>query len=200
MNRIFKKIIGILSLVVLLGIIITIFWIEEFQYYQELSPPENYPTIQLLDTIKFQKKTIKCPAFIHFYDENCDYSKINLGHLQFFLPDFQDKLFFYVVCTSDINSEKFRKKYQIPDFVNILPDTEQNIVKSCGVYTTPHAVLIDENKRLYFSGNYNSQTGLCSPNNISNSAPAMALLFFSKQADYPIFPPFLVRAWGCPIQ
>jgi hypothetical protein len=62
---------------------------------------------------------------------------------------------FYIVLQSDDENAKhdFKRRYELN--LPILQDGEGAISDICGIYSTPQAVILNENSVVYFKGNYN---------------------------------------------
>ncbi|MDB4297676.1 hypothetical protein N9901_02860 [Flavobacteriaceae bacterium] len=199
MNKVLQKGIALGVIMVLFSVIGYIFWLQEFQYYRQVKPIKEEFKKELGDTLNITG--IKPPAFLHFYDNDCISSKVNIEHLQLFVKSPVLKMSYYIVMLhKNQDTTALRLKYKIPSFVKFVTKGANKLAKNCGVLTTPHAVVVTNSSTLYFSGNYNSKTGLCTSSNISVSAPATALLFYKQGIDTPLFPSFLTNPWGCAIE
>lgn len=198
-----KKITFVIVLIVVLGAILTIFWYEQYQYYRSVGIPVGASEVNLLDTIYFRNEFIansNKDMFIHFFDVACKFSKINIEHIRLFTAKYENEFDFFVVIMGDHNQtyiDKFKGEFEVPDFVVLISDKECRIAKKSGVFSTPQAIIVNVDKTLYFRGNYNSETGLCTPANIGSSSPAVAIRYKINNAPAPKFPPYMILPWGC---
>jgi len=95
------------------------------------------------------------PLFLHFFNPECPCSRFNVPHFKALVNRYSDQIAFAVVV---MRSESHHTEAYIRDrfdlgSVPIHYDT--TIAQLCGVYSTPQAVLIDSDNRLYYRGNYN---------------------------------------------
>ncbi len=85
---------------------------------------------------------------------------------------------------------EIQKKYNL----NIPVIFDEKIAFSCGVYSTPQAVIIDENNELYFRGNYN-RNRYCTGK--ESEYVKMALDSLSENVSHPQFDLQATTAYGC---
>ncbi len=89
-----------------------------------------------------------------------------------------------------VTIEEIQKKFdaKIPVYF------DQKIAKSCGVFSTPQAVLMDSSQKLYFRGNYN-KTRYCTDAATNYAQQAIDSLLSHTSA--PSFDALALRAYGC---
>jgi hypothetical protein len=144
-------------LLVLFAAISYLFWSEDLKYSLPTQIPPNYKSIapgslvNLNETIEFNGKK---PVFIHFFNPACPCSRFNIPHFKSLVKEYKDKLNFVVVVMSpdkSITEQDIQDKLdlKLPVYFN------KSIADSCGVYSTPQAVIITSDKKLYYRGNYN---------------------------------------------
>lgn len=172
-----------------------IFWEQELQYVQPTPIPEGYksvPVNRIIDQnlLPFQKS--EKPKHLHFYNPHCPCSKFNLAHFSSLLKTYSDQIDFYIILPSDENYEQVVKEFdhQLP----VIIDKEEKIAKACGVYSTPQAVLLDKEGKLYYRGNYN-KARYCT--NISTSYAELALDALLAGKPAPVFGLLSTTAYGC---
>ncbi len=194
-----KRILGLVSIGLMLSAVGQIFWDEEFKHYK----PRNAESSTLVpgEFITLAPEFIKLkdkPAFIHFYDNDCLFAKTNIDHLGLFTEDRGGDVDYYLILVGASEGiDQLQKKFNVPDHFKVVSDPDLKISTALGVNTTPQAVILDPDSRLYFKGNYTNQTGLCGPLNIGNSAPALALDAREKNLPAPLFPDYQTQEWGC---
>lgn len=175
-----------------------LFWHQEVQYVLPTPAPEGYQIvlvdtrISIGDTLSEQ---LEKPVFYHFFHTDCPCSRFNLDHFNDLKNKYSKYLNFHVVVEegSDLSeaSKFFRGK------VNLIEDRNKAYANKCGVYSTPQAVIIDKNRKLYFRGNYNKARYCVDP--ASNFAQmAIDSLLFGRPA--PVFGPLATVAYGCSIE
>ncbi len=154
-----KKWLSLFWLSIILSCIGYVFWHEDWKYSLPTPVPEHYnppPTgahINISDKVESGNSK---PLFLHFFNPGCPCSRFNVPHFRSLVRKYGDKINFAVVVMNppdkNYTEEDVRDKFEletIPVFF------DKAIADSCGVYSTPQAVLIDANEKLYYRGNYN---------------------------------------------
>ena len=100
--------------------------------------------------------------------------------------------FAVVVMTANksYTTEKIQEKYDLA--IPVLFDT--SLAVSCGVYSTPQAVLLNKDLTLYYRGNYN-RTRYCTDQKSNYAQMAIDSLLDDKQE--PLFNEYALKAYGC---
>lgn len=151
-----KKIVTIGWLIGLIGAIGAIFWYNELQYQLPTPLPECYQPVQRGSNVVLPagfSATNGKPVFLHFFNPDCPCSKFNIPHFKELVNEYGHEVDFKIVVLTDkdYEQENIRKKFQL----DIPISFNKAIADSCGVYSTPQAVLLDAQSRLYYRGNYN---------------------------------------------
>jgi len=174
----------------------SIFWYYEWKYSLPTPVPQNLHTVNRGDYIDLSSKIDAengKPLFIHFFNPDCPCSRFNVPHFNALVKKYGDKINFIVVVINkkDSYSEKnIQDKYDLT--VPVLSD--QAIAESCGVYSTPQAVILDAGHKLYYRGNYN-RSRYCTDNK-SNFAQ-MAIDSLLNNNLNPTFNQYALKAYGC---
>jgi len=71
---------------------------------------------------------------------------------------------------------------------------DKEIAVSCGVYSTPQAVIIDPDNKLYYRGNYN-KSRYCTLK--SSNYAQMAIDSFLVNCTKPVFAESATKSYGC---
>ena len=174
-----------------------VYWEEEFQYYVI----ENAPSLVVgsdVDLSEFFSNS-KRPIYFHFFDEDCADSKISLEHFPIVAKHYQEVCEYIVVNASNLEAAALRQEYQLPSYIQIIDDSDHVLTNRLKVVTTPHALIVNTDNQLLFTGNYSDGSGLCGANTIRNSAPAVALRFLASNHQTPLFSPYQIAFTGCPI-
>lgn len=168
------------------------------QYSLPTPVPERYQIVRIatqIDVGDTLSEQLEKPVFYHFFNTDCPCSRFNLDHFNDMKNEYAEYLDFYVVVEegSDLSeaSKYFRGK------INLIEDKNRAYANKCGVYSTPQAVIIDTNRKLYFRGNYNKARYCVDPT--SNYAQmAVDSLLWGRPA--PAFGPLATVAYGCGIE
>jgi thiol-disulfide isomerase/thioredoxin len=185
-------------LLILSGICYT-FWYNEWKYTLPTPVPLHLRTVNQGDHVDLSGKLTTekgKPLFIHFFNPDCPCSRFNIPHFNSLVRKYGDKMNFAVILinkTSEHSEQEIRDKYDIT--VPILAD--QSIADSCGVYSTPQAVILDADRSLYYRGNYN-RSRYCTDNK-SNFAQ-MAIDSLLSHNLKPTFNQYALKAYGCQLR
>lgn len=191
----------ILLTLLILGGISYIFWQQEWKYSQPTTVPTNLVQKYAGDSIPLNlltqlNSTKEAKLFVHFYNYDCPCSRFNIKEFENLVLKYKNDIQFVAVIeaiderASNIK-EEFTQKYDlnIPTYV----DTDGSIAKALGIYSTPQAVIID-NQQIFYKGNYN-KARFCTTKNTKFADLALAALLNNQAA--PEFPAFADIAYGC---
>jgi thiol-disulfide isomerase/thioredoxin len=189
------KIMLILWLAILFGGISYLFWRNEYKYTLPTPVPVNYKSVAIGKHINFNKSitTSNKPLFIHFFNPDCPCSKFNIPHIEKLVKKYGDKISFVIVVIgkdSKYTEQDIQDKFDLT--VPVLFD--KSIADSCGVFSTPQAVILDVNHNLYYRGNYN-RSRYCADEK-SNFAQIAIDSLLSKSQN-PSFDKLALKAYGC---
>jgi thiol-disulfide isomerase/thioredoxin len=151
-----KKLITVSVLVFLFNCIAFLFWHFEWQYNLPTPKPTNNKVVNIGDKIELSFNVSNLsnkPTFLHFFNPSCPCSKFNLPHFKALAKKYQESINFYIIISNNstpYTASDLQKKLD----VNIPIIIDSTIANNCGVYSTPQAVLINNNT-LYYKGNYN---------------------------------------------
>jgi hypothetical protein len=191
-----RKVLMICWLIMIFTGIGYLFWYHEWKYSLPTPVPENYTAIKTGELINVTDKisvTDGKPVFIHFFNPDCPCSRFNIPHFNSLVKQYGSQLSFSVVVlnkTKQFTAKEIQERYDLT--VPVSFDT--TIASICGVYSTPQAVILDEQHRLYYRGNYN-KSRYCTEKN-SNYAQ-MAIDSLLNHDTQPIFSHFALTAYGC---
>ena len=191
-----RKLFVISWLSLLLAGICSIFWYYEWKYSLPTPVPHNLHAVNRGEHVDVSSKihTEKGkPIFIHFFNPDCPCSRFNVPHFNALVKKYGDKFNFVVVVInkkSNYTEKDIQGKYDLK--VPVLSD--QSIAESCGVYSTPQAVILDAESNLYYCGNYN-RSRYCTDNK-SNFAQMAIDSLLSNNLN-PTFNQYALKAYGC---
>lgn len=176
--------------------IFSLFWKNELQYLKATPVPANYKKVNRGDVIHITQLAGMNNSngyFLHFFNPECPCSKFNLPHVRSLVKKYDSLLQFAVVVMET------EKKYTAEDIQQTLGEKvpvffDNEIAVQCGVYSTPQAVILDKEGKLYYRGNYN-KSRYCT--NQSSNYAQMAIDSFLYQVATPHFDQVALKAYGC---
>ena len=190
-----KKSFVLLWLFVLLSAVITLFWYNSWVYLLPTPVPENYKTVPVGSFISLPGLTAQTkekPTFLHFFNPECPCSRFNVSHFQSLVRSYGQQVNFVVVVMSD-------KKYSVEAIRNrlgvdlpVIFDT--SIASTCGVYSTPQAVLLNSKSKIFYRGNYN-KSRYCTDERTNYAQIALAGLL--GNAPGMAFDESALKSYGC---
>jgi thiol-disulfide isomerase/thioredoxin len=190
-----KKWIAGIWLTVLMVTIAGFFWFNQLVYSMPTPVPNQYKNVATgtkIHTASNLHFATSKPVFLHFFNPECPCSKFNMAHFKKLVKDYGDSLNFAIVVMSD--QPYTEKDIQERFGLNIPVVQDENLAKSCGVYSTPQAVLLKSDQTLYFRGNYN-KSRYCTDEKTSYAKLAIEELL-QHRATVKMDPLALI-AYGC---
>lgn len=191
-----KKGLLISWLLLLFSGIFLVFWYNEWIYSLPTPVPGNYKEVPLGTTIGLPQNIHPAdgkPVFIHFFNPHCPCSRFNMPEFKSLVKEYGDKMNFVVIVMTDEQDytiEKIQNKLNV-----VIPVSfDRSLATSCGVYSTPQAVIINPDGKLYYRGNYN-KSRYCTDRK-SNFA-RMAIDSVLAGMHRPVFGLAAVKAYGC---
>lgn len=173
-----------------------VFWKQELQYRLPTPVPENYAPVAVGAPIDLPSILPKGQAwFLHFYSPDCPCSRFNVQHLRSLIEAHSDSVAIAVVIPSEEYLPRVRKAFG--DEVTIFADADGSIARSCGVYSTPQAAIVDPDRRLYYRGNYNISRYCTS--RATNFAELALVALLNKQIP-PQFGLLATESYGCSLE
>jgi len=176
--------------------ITSFFWYNEWKFSLPTPVPDKYVAvgcgqqINLPPELKLEKGK---PLFLHFFNPTCPCSRFNIPHFRSLVRQYEDKIQFVVVVMSKDSSYSagdIQNKFGL----NIPILFDKSLAASCGVYSTPQAVLITPEHTLYYRGNYN-KSRYCTDKKSNYAQNAIDSLLASKLN--PVFEAPALTAYGC---
>lgn len=190
-----KKRLVIVWLLLLLSAVGALFWYNDWIYQLPTPVPENYravpfgKVIDLNETLNAERGK---PIFLHFFNPDCPCSRFNMVHFKSLVRQYGARVNFVIVVTS-------AKRFKVQDIqdkfdIRLPVFFDPSLATSCGVYSTPQAVLLDTRHRLYYRGNYNSSR-YCTEEKTSYAKMALARMV--QDGQQMVFNPLALKAYGC---
>ena len=189
-----RKAMVIVCLSILFGGIITLFWYNEWVYSLPTPVPEHYRPVDTGSVIDLagKFKSGSKPLFLHFFNPDCPCSRFNITHFKTLVKQYGKDVDFGIVVLSakEYTASQIQDKFGI----RIRVSFDSSVAAACGVYSTPQAVIITADHKLYYRGNYN-KSRYCTDKN-SNYAQ-IALDGLLHRSAMPVFDRFALTAYGC---
>ena len=190
-----RKLLVITWLVLLVTAIGALFWYNEWVYHLPTPVPKNYKQVSVGQVIKFTgplNGNYSKPLFLHFFNPDCPCSRFNISNFQSLVKQYGGQVNFMIVVMSNKTStvKTIQDKFDLK--VPVLFDA--SVAPLCGVYSTPQAVLIDTDHKLYYRGNYNASR-YCT--NEKTSYAKIAIRGLLTDHAILVFNQLALKAYGC---
>ena len=189
-----KKALVFSWLIFLFSLIGYLFWYNDIIYQLPTPIPKDYKSTEKGSLIANEalNNNHSKPVFLHFFNPDCPCSRFNMKHFKSLVKEYGNRIDFKVVVLSpkSFTPETIQSQFglQIP----ILFD--KALAAACGVYSTPQAVLLDQDQHLYYRGNYNT-TRYCTDEKTSFAKIALKGLL-KKQTEL-VFSEAALKSYGC---
>ena len=183
---------GLILIACAIGIGI-LFWRQELKYQLPTPIPANYVAVNVSTSVSLPSDLKTGNAlFLHFYSPDCPCSRFNARHLKSLIRSYQDSVKIVVVVSSEENKIKARE--ELGANLDIWIDTNEKLAKSSGVYSTPQAVIIDKNGKLFYRGNYN-RSRYCTTR--ATNFAELSLIALLNNKPPPAFGLLSTQSYGC---
>ncbi|MEL6673235.1 MAG: AhpC/TSA family protein [Bacteroidota bacterium] len=191
-----KKFLVAIILTTIGTIIVALFWHEEYRYSLPTPLPPDYQEVTHGSCLSAIGKYVGLQPeenyFLHFFNPDCPCSRFNVPHIEHLLQTYQYSIRFAVILPEGADQAKARRL--LGDEVRMIVDTDGFLAKSCGVYATPQAVIIDTRQALYFRGNYNRARFCTYP---GTNFAEISLQMLLRQKPAPNWGSLATQAYGC---
>jgi len=153
-----RVVLAALVLVLCSGIVGAMFWYMDLIYDLPTPVPSDHRVVEVGTPIQLRgalAQPADKPVFLHFFNPRCPCSRFNMPAVRSLIERYRDRVAFRVVVVLPEG-----KTYPVADLhekfgADIPISFDRSVAASCGVYSTPQAVLIDAEGRLFYRGNYN---------------------------------------------
>jgi len=172
-----------------------LFWYNEWVYHLPTPVPENYKPVSQGKLIKLSgalEADHSKPLFLHFFNPDCPCSRFNITNFKSLVKQYGRQVDFVIVVMNNkrYTANEIQNKFDL----NVPVLFDASIAVSCGVYSTPQAVLLDTEHKLYYRGNYNSSR-YCTDEKTSYAKIAIVGLLHNHTKIK--FNQLALRAYGC---
>jgi hypothetical protein len=190
-----KKWIAALWLLFLATIVSGFFWYNQLIYILPTPVPEGYHGVKNGHVITIGKElkfNNNKPVFLHFFNPDCPCSRFNISHFKSLVKTYGANVNFAIVLMTDkpYTASEMRKRFNID--VPVIRDS--SLALATGVYSTPQAVILQGNRKLYYRGNYN-KTRYCTDEKTSYAKIALDNLLADHKSFQ--FDRLALQAYGC---
>jgi thioredoxin-related protein len=190
-----RKLMVIIWLVLLFSAVGALFWYNELVYQLPTPIPENYKAVNDGTVIPLGNALNSRhgkPLFLHFFNPDCPCSRFNITTFKSLVKQYGRQVNFVVVVMNNkaYTAKAIQNKFDLD--IPVLFDA--SLAKSCGVYSTPQAVLLDARHTLYYRGNYN-QSRYCTDERTNYAKIALAGLLHDHARL--VFSRLALQAYGC---
>lgn len=190
-----KKGLVIFWLLLLLSAIATLFWYNDWVYQLPTPVPKDYEHVDTGKLISLDgnlKSDHKKPVFLHFFNPDCPCSRFNMKQFKLLVKQYGQDIDFRIVVMS-------RKAFTVQAIqdrfdLNIPVSFDAAVAAKCGVYSTPQAVLLDEDYKLFYRGNYNVSR-YCTDEKTNFAKIALEGLL--RRKSNLTFSALALKAYGC---
>jgi len=182
-------------LMLLLSAMGVLFWYNEWVYHLPTPIPENYKPVSQGKLIKLKgllEADQKKPLFLHFFNPDCPCSRFNISNFKSLVKRYSRQVNFVIIVMN--NKLYTAKEIQDKFDLNVPVLFDASIATSCGVYSTPQAVLLDTGHKLYYRGNYNISR-YCADEKTSYAKIAIEGLLHDHKKI--LFNQLALTAYGC---
>jgi hypothetical protein len=190
-----KKWIAAAWLTLLMAMIFSFFWYNQLRYSLPTPIPAGYKSVRKGEKIMLgtdlQFNNDK-PVFLHFFNPDCPCSRFNIDQFKSLVKSYQSQVNFAVVLMTakPYTAAQVQNRFGIT--VPIVIDS--TIAASCGVYSTPQAVVLNTEKKLYYRGNYN-KSRYCTDKKTSYANIALMNILHKKTTLR--LDQYALKAYGC---
>jgi Thioredoxin-like domain len=195
-----RKNLAIVWLILLSLTIGSLYWHMEWQYSLPTPIPSHYHAVERGTPVHLPGRASALlpqndkPLFLHFFNPDCPCSRFNMPQFRALVQQYSDRISFAIVVMSPktFTAAQLQEKFNLPRAIPVLQDSA--LAVACGVYSTPQAVIIDRDSRLYYRGNYN-RNRYCSDEKTGFARQALDGLL---GGNYSLtFSPLALKAYGC---
>jgi hypothetical protein len=174
--------------------IIGAFWYQDWRYSFPTPRPADLvqQTPGSIIDVPFARPGGK-PVFLHFLNPDCPCSRFNVDHVRKLIAEYGDRVRMVAVVEGEDQQKTLAGFERLNLDIETVYDAKGEMARRCGVYSTPQAVVLEQNGMLYYRGNYNASR-YCTERNTEFARLSLESLFGGdKQFDEPA----ASTAYGC---
>lgn len=144
----------------LAAVALGVFWYQDWRYSlptprpQTLRQPDVGEVIELPSLGKITPADQR-PMLLHFFNPACPCSRFNVDHVRELIAKFENQVRVVAVLEASEPAAALEQFARLNLNCSAVVDTNGDIARLVGIYSTPQGVVLDEHSRLHFRGNYN---------------------------------------------
>jgi hypothetical protein len=197
-----RAVVAAAASVLCLGTALAAFWYQDWQYSLPTPRPDGLQQPDLgarVDVAAILGAAYAGrPVAVHVVDPDCPCSRFNRDHLRTLVRRFGDRLAFVALVQGAEDGTTLARSFADWDVpAQVEPDPGGRRAAMLGVYSTPQAVVLTSEGRLYFRGNYNSAR-YCVDRRTEFARIAIESLL--RGEPLPELPIDARVAYGCPLR
>lgn len=178
------------------------FWYQDWQYSLPTPRPDDLEQVSFgtpVDTTSILGQSYDGRVLVvHVVDPDCPCSRFNRDHLASLVKRFDNRVTFVMLVQGSDDADALARSFADWSIAaRVLPDPGGLRAKKLGVYSTPQAVVIDQDGRLYFRGNYNAGR-YCVDKRTEFARIAIEALLAGQ--PLPSLPVEATVSYGCPLR
>lgn len=193
-NRLMRNMLAVVLATGCFMAIVGAFWWQDVRYQLPTPKPAALVQMPLGDKVALPKVLLAYqgkPLLLHFFNPDCPCSRFNLAHVRELQHRYGNELRIVAV----VQGTEAASDLPIP----AIADPCGGIAAQLGVYSTPQAVLLTADGRLFYRGNYN-RSRFCSDSATAFAQQAIeALRTDAGQHVAVAANPDAITAYGCPL-
>jgi len=185
--------------VALLGFIGCVFWYQDWRYSLPTPRPPAWSSPEIgarLELVGLTAGPEGLPTLLHFFNPDCPCSRFNLEHVRELIAGYRGRVRFVAVLQWADPAAATASFRRLRLAMEAIPDPTGGIARTCGVYSTPQAVVLDSRGGLQYRGNYNASR-YCT--NRASEYARIALDSLLGGEARRSFPVAALTAYGCPL-
>ncbi len=154
----------------LLTWLVGMFWYQDWRYSLPTPRPANWQETSIGTGVRLPASSggiawspSSRPVLLHFFNPDCPCSRFNLDHVRKLHRQYADRVDFVVVLEGANSEQLFRQFARLDLPLPAILDADRTLAHTTGVYATPQAVILDNQQRLFYRGNYNTSRYCTAP-------------------------------------
>lgn len=178
------------------------FWYQDWVYALPTPKPDGLhqpalgTRLMLLDEL-MAGASVAQPVVLHVVNTDCPCSRFNVDHIRALVRRYANRVHFVALVQGSDDPDALRIAFAGWDLpMQVVPDPGGRLATELGVYSTPQAVVVTHERRLFFRGNYNT-TRYCVDRRTEFVRIAIDALLASR--PLPAMPTDATVAYGCPL-
>jgi hypothetical protein len=178
------------------------FWYQDWKYSLPTPRPEGLEQPALGTRVDLQsvfgRRYDGRPVAAHVVDPDCPCSRFNRDHLRALVRRFGRDVTFVALVQGSDDADALRRSFARWNLaIDVVADPGGDRAKRLGAYSTPQAVVIGADRRLYYRGNDNTAR-YCVDKRTEFARIAIESLLAG--APLPSMPTDATVAYGCPLR